>query len=392
MLFQFNIYSSLLIPPFLQGLLFGMLLLAGTQKRNGTANGILGIILILLCIKVAYWMLGFAGWYDSHNWLTSLMFYFPFNVTLLIGPLLYFYFLAITNEDFKFSKKQIAHLWLPIGWLIVMIGKLIIDFAGYYPFLQTPAYQFGTRGPWAELDKTMMFNVISYLSFVYYLWLTLAAYGNYRKYADQHFSTLENIDFRWIRRVIYAIAASIGILFIYQFVSWISPLSYKTDWYSYLFLGILIYYISIKGYQIQMVSRPALHFEQEVFISAEIGATDQAKLPDLKVWVHKLRVLMAQEKPFLQCDITSGQLAKMIGTNTSILSKVINDGFGLNFNDFINGYRTQEVIKRLTAKDQLNITLLGIALESGFNSKATFNRAFKKQTGKTPKQYIAHKE
>jgi len=333
-------------------------------------------------------MLGFAGWYDAHNWLTSFMFYFPFNVTLLIGPLLYFYFLAITNEDFEFSKKHIVHLWLPIGWLILMIGKLAIDFAGYYPFPPTPAYQFGTRGSWAELDKTVVFNVISYLSFVYYLWLTLVAYRNYRKYADQHFSMLENIDFRWIRTVIYAIAAGIGILFIYQFVSWISPLSYQTDWYSYLFLGILIYYISIKGYQIQMVSKPTLHFEQEVFVLAEIRDADEVKLPDLKEWVDKVRVLMEQEKPFLQCDITSGQLAKMIGTNTSILSKVINDGFGLNFNDFINGYRTQEVIRRLTAKDQLNITLLGIAFESGFNSKATFNRAFKKHTGKTPKQYI----
>lgn len=337
-------------------------------------------------------MLGFAGWYDSHNWLTSFMFYFPFNVTLLIGPLLYFYFLAITNEGFEFSKKQVVHLWLPIGWLIVMIGKLAIDFAFYYPFWQIPAYQFGTRGPWAELDKTVVFNVISYLSFVYYLWLTLVAYRNYRKYADQHFSMLENIDFRWIRTIIYAISAGIGLLFIYQFISWIHPISYKTDWYSYLFLGVLIYYISIKGYQIQMVSKPALHFEQEIFISAEIRDADDDQLSNLKEWVEKVRFLMEQEKPFLQCDITSGQLAKMMGTNTSLLSKVINDGFGLNFNDFINGYRTLEVIRRLTAKDQLNITLLGIALESGFNSKATFNRAFKKQTGKTPKQFIENKE
>lgn len=392
MLFQFNFYSSLLIPPFLQGLLFGIILIIGHQKRHGTANRILGFILILLSTKVAYWMLGFAGWYDSHNWLTSFMFYFPFNVTLLIGPLLYFYFLAITNEDFEFSKKQVVHLWLPIGWLIVMIGKLAIDFAGYYPFLHTSAYQFGTRGPWAELDKTFVFNVISYLSFVYYLWLTLVAYRNYRKYADEHFSMLENIDFRWIRTIIYAIAAGIGLLFIYQFISWIHPISYKTDWYSYLFLGVLIYYISIKGYQIQMVSKPALHFEQEIFISAEIRDADDDQLSDLKEWMEKVRFLMEQEKPFLQCDITSGQLAKMMGTNTSLLSKVINDGFGLNFNDFINGYRTLEVIRRLTTKDQLNITLLGIALECGFNSKATFNRAFKKQTGKTPKQFIENKE
>lgn len=74
--------------------------------------------------------------------------------------------------------------------------------------------------------------------------------------------------------------------------------------------------------------------------------------------------------------------------NTSILSKAINQGFGKNFNDFVNEYRISEVKDRLGKSDLDRMTLLGIALDSGFNSKATFNRAFKKYTGMTPNQYV----
>ena len=62
--------------------------------------------------------------------------------------------------------------------------------------------------------------------------------------------------------------------------------------------------------------------------------------------------------------------------------------FQMNFNDFINHYRIEDVKNKLKNGDHQHTTLLGIALESGFNSKATFNRAFKKSTDMTPKDYI----
>jgi AraC-like DNA-binding protein len=67
---------------------------------------------------------------------------------------------------------------------------------------------------------------------------------------------------------------------------------------------------------------------------------------------------------------------------------VINQGFQLNFNDFINQYRIEAVKDKLKAGEQKTQTLLGIAYDCGFNSKATFNRAFKKVTGLSPKQWL----
>jgi AraC-like DNA-binding protein len=85
--------------------------------------------------------------------------------------------------------------------------------------------------------------------------------------------------------------------------------------------------------------------------------------------------------------LTLTELAKLLQTNAPAISKVINQT-GSNFNDFINEYRVREVQHKIEKHEHKAQTLLAIAFDSGFNSKATFNRAFKKIVGQTPKAYI----
>ncbi|MFM9911291.1 MAG: helix-turn-helix domain-containing protein, partial [Chitinophagaceae bacterium] len=65
-----------------------------------------------------------------------------------------------------------------------------------------------------------------------------------------------------------------------------------------------------------------------------------------------------------------------------------NQAFGLSFNDYINQYRVEAVLEKLRNGEQKRQTLLSIAFDSGFNSKATFNRAFKKSMGVSPKEWL----
>jgi AraC-like DNA-binding protein len=89
--------------------------------------------------------------------------------------------------------------------------------------------------------------------------------------------------------------------------------------------------------------------------------------------------------------LTLSVLAERIGLNASQLSYLVNNGFQQNFNDFVNTYRVEEVKRKLNLPDYQHLSLLGVAFESGFNSKATFNRAFKKLTGNAPSQYSSLK-
>ena len=108
----------------------------------------------------------------------------------------------------------------------------------------------------------------------------------------------------------------------------------------------------------------------------------------LAEWKPKILSLLQNEKVYEDPELSLTQMAKQLKTNPSILSKTINQGFQLNFNDFINNYRIDAVKEKLKAGEQKTQTLLGIAYDCGFNSKATFNRAFKKVTGTSPKEWM----
>jgi AraC-like DNA-binding protein len=102
----------------------------------------------------------------------------------------------------------------------------------------------------------------------------------------------------------------------------------------------------------------------------------------------KLTNFMEQEKPFLDPNLTLPMLAGKLPTTVHILSKVINESFNKNFFDYINGYRVAHFMQLAQQRDNKKFTLLALAFDSGFNSKSTFNTAFKKATNKTPSQYL----
>nr|WP_230688441.1 helix-turn-helix domain-containing protein [Hymenobacter jeongseonensis] len=97
---------------------------------------------------------------------------------------------------------------------------------------------------------------------------------------------------------------------------------------------------------------------------------------------------MQQHKPYLNPNLTIHELATGLKLPPHVLSKVINEGFEKNFFDFINSYRVEEFKAVMATPRAQHYSLLGVALEVGFNSKTAFNRAFKKQTDQTPRQYF----
>jgi AraC-like DNA-binding protein len=96
---------------------------------------------------------------------------------------------------------------------------------------------------------------------------------------------------------------------------------------------------------------------------------------------------MESNKPYLEPDLSIYKVAASLDVPRHHVSQVINEQAKKSFYDFVNSYRVEEVKKMLISPAMNNRNILGIALDCGFNSKATFNAAFKKYTGMTPSAY-----
>lgn len=97
---------------------------------------------------------------------------------------------------------------------------------------------------------------------------------------------------------------------------------------------------------------------------------------------------LKESKPYLNNEYNLQMMARDTSLSKHTLSQVINRGQKKNFYRFINGFRVEEVKEKLTNPAFEHYSILGIALECGFNSKTSFNRIFKEETGLTPTQYI----
>lgn len=104
--------------------------------------------------------------------------------------------------------------------------------------------------------------------------------------------------------------------------------------------------------------------------------------------LQQLLTYFDEEEPFLQPDLTLRSLANELNVNTNQLSWLINQKLKKNFSNFINSYRIQRFQELAISPENQHISLIGLAYESGFNSKTVFNTYFKKQVGVTPKVWL----
>ncbi|MFW0717668.1 helix-turn-helix domain-containing protein [Pedobacter sp. N23S346] len=103
--------------------------------------------------------------------------------------------------------------------------------------------------------------------------------------------------------------------------------------------------------------------------------------------IEQIRHLMETEKPYLYNELTLTSLADRLKIKPIHLSQILNEELNENFYTFINRYRVDESKKLLLDPRYSHYNILGIALEAGFNSKTTFNKAFKENTGISPSEF-----
>lgn len=373
----FNPRSVILFVCLLQGAVFAALLFWRGHRRKSHADRWLAILLVLFCTSLITPFIGFANVYDLNQWLT----YFPFNISYSLAVCVYFYVLSLTNARRKFAPRDLL-LFVPSA--IYVVFRLVL-------FAQSLEFK-----DW--FDKKYYVSIVNPIvvvsEFVWsliFLLLALKHYRNYRVWLDENFSDIERIKFNWLRNFLYIFTFVFVLGSIFDFTdSFVFDLSYIQYFYFQTVLALATYYLAIAGYLRSAEIEP--NFEPPAKIVSAETIENSAVKPlvsdgELERLKTILETLLTNEKLYLEPQLTLADLSRRAGLNSSTLSFVINQGFGKNFNDFVNGYRVAAVIEKLETGAAKNLNLLNIALECGFNSKATFNRTFKKFTGVSPKEY-----
>jgi AraC-like DNA-binding protein len=403
MLFEFNRFSSLLLIFFVHGLVYAILLWRKGIVNETRSDKWLSIFLFLCILYIAPWMIGFAGWYDTQPY-RDILFYLPFQQLYFIGPVIFFYVQSLLNPSFRFGKNEWWHLLPGILYLLFSIIMVVTD------KLVLKKYYFLAGGQDPDFDT--WYQLTGFASMLFYFFLSLRYYNLYKKLIVQVVSYAELVSFRWVRNFLVAFLIMLFVKIVFFILEEITDLSYWDTWWYFLVFAILFYYIAISGYANSVETKvafkphlltyrptlllnysPSLTLTESVTEEAEIIAIEPASKENaadevLTEWKPKLLGLLQEEKIYEDPELTLTQVAKQLQSNPSFISMVVNRGFGLNFNDFINQFRIEAVKEMLKKGEHKKQTLLGIAYECGFNSKATFNRAFKKVTGLTPKEWV----
>lgn len=360
-------------------ILFVVLLLSKKQKSLADYILSLWFLLILLAIITVYY---------SHNNLPAWQGFFELtdSSVFLHGPMIWFYTRSLTEDGFSFKKKDILH-FLPF-----LIGAI---------FLFSPLIA-------GEKVSDLRRNIVLVIKMTHLLIYGLAVLWRldwHKKNIVNYFSYTEKIKLNWLQLLVWSLLIiwliSVVSQLLYAFGGLDIPQygGYFTNLAISLFVLVTGYFgirqttIFLPVHLIENTIKNDISVQQEVLTiekSEELSQDTHSDQKDVKVDKRFKQLLnfMEVEKPFLDGQLTLVKLASQLELPPHQLSRLINQYGGTNFFDFVNQYRVKEVQNKIHQQAHVRQTLLAIALDSGFNSKASFNRVFKKITGQTPKEYV----
>ncbi len=378
---NFNLYSTPLLVLVLQGLILGVMLLVRFIQKKNINDVLLASIVLITCYHRTTYTIGFMDWYDTFR--NTKINYYLVSLGMVLAPLIYFYVKSITIADFKFKKKDFWHLVPWLLFFIIKLGVLLYD-------INQPNFDNVQNGPavenllWKYVDPLVTF--FSTAQMLLYLAFTFQLFYNYRKKIQDFFSNTYKLELNWIRNFLYVYS----FIFIYGILQifideFIIELSWTQKWWLQFCSALIVIYVGVKGYFTDLIPLTSINFDVKSIKKSQKKKKESEEFKDKK---HIVNQYFEAEKPYLNPDLNLSELANELQMNRAELSEVINSGFGQNFNDFINSFRVNLVKEKLAGGEHAKISLLGIALDSGFNSKATFNRVFKKLTNTSPTEFL----
>ena len=364
-----TIISTLAIIIVLLFLLFSAFLLSvKTEKR--LSNQLLASFLIITAIDIS------AFFYHQYIELPPAIEMLRNKVSAFKNPLLFLYILSVIYSNFKLKWKHLIHLlpWV-INILVLMPNFFLVDNTSKIEFLST-------------FDSRLEFHFLDYFSGVLsFAYLTAEIYyiTRYRKILLENYTDKNAFkNYNWLKQLTF-------LLFIGQVLTVIKSYiraNSDADATAYIRTIVLLFGVFfICWLFLKAVNSPKLFKGIDVDLQTSKEIKSKLVTPETNPEISFLKEYMKHEKPFLNPSLTIRSLSEEIKMNPRDLSVLINQHLNQHFFDFINEYRIKDAMGILKNPAKKELTVLEILYEVGFNSKSSFNTAFKKYTGYTPTQF-----
>ncbi len=351
-----------------QLLLVGIFLITH-KKGNRRNNMLLGAIFILIAWNMADLTLQMNG--VNFKW-ESLQ-HIDDGFFLLYGPIIYFYAQGVIFRDFKLSGRNLVHL---MPYLMLTIA--ILSFKNLTP-PSTSEEIIKNDMPW----QYYLVSALMFAHFFVYLGFTYQTLWKYRLIIKNKYSQIDQINLDWLSFSLNTFGLVTIVSLIQNFIALTENI--------FVFMVTLVLLLIFIFYFVIKVILKALR-QPEIFAGIAQNETNKylgSNLTPEQIAAYKqqLLVLLSSEKPYLNPQVSLTDLSEKLAVSTKHLSQVINQSFNKSFFDFINSYRIQEVQQILKESTDDKLTVLEAMYEAGFNSKSSFNTAFKKETGQTPTEF-----
>jgi len=319
---------------------------------------------------------------------------------LLYGPLLYFYVSSLVSNQNYFRKDYFLH-FLPF----ILIIALLLPF---YSMSADEKLKFISSFDETRKNYMHIFLLQIVPTPVYVVWI-LVLLKKHTKNIRDYFSFEEEIKLRWLRNLTIGMAA-VSVVVVLVHILWpvFSPdISFQREIPIYISLSFFVFFMGYFGFKqgqiftessntikipntkSQSEDHEKANENQNVSKVAEYKVKPHKKTKDIESEriIEKLKKYMNEEKPYLEEKLTLSEVALALEIPHYRLTQIFNEQLNQNFFNFINSYRVEKFKNKIVDPQNNSFTILGIAYECGFASKASFNRVFKQITNLTPSQF-----
>jgi AraC-like DNA-binding protein len=365
----------------IQGMLLAIFLFS--IKSNKISNKLLGLLTLFWAIVLFQFPLQEEGLYINYPHLLKTI----SNLLFAFFPLLFLHVKYLLSDFKKFSKMDLWHFVPLLMNIILHLPFYIMDGQEKIDVIRNNDYYYRVIGIIGD-------EIIAIQGIVYSI-LVLRRLNFYSK-------EIENFQSSVNKTTIHVLVVGTSLTLFAWLVGTVGvhldffEVKIKIDlfMYVYLVLVLVIYFMSYMS-----LKTPEMFKLQEASFAKNAELDFEEKPPMLtpetyeeinketKQQLQKTERFMEEEKPYLNPDLNLQSLSDSLDISRHKLSAIFNQQFHMNFYEFVNLYRVNEVKALMQKAENKNLKLMSLAYDAGFNSKSSFNRAFKLHVGVTPSEY-----